>query len=122
MRTSARRAMSLWSHKAAFPSSPPLPTSSSSSSSSSSTIQLVLLRHGESEWNASKRFSGWTDVSFFLYHGFCAARETLAVLSFFDSSLPRRPPVVHVAVALQISFSLALALTLSLSLHFRRST
>jgi len=23
---------------------------------------LVLLRHGESEWNASKRFSGWVDV------------------------------------------------------------
>jgi len=26
------------------------------------TIQLVLLRHGESEWNASKRFSGWVDI------------------------------------------------------------
>jgi 2,3-bisphosphoglycerate-dependent phosphoglycerate mutase len=22
----------------------------------------VLLRHGESEWNASKRFSGWMDI------------------------------------------------------------
>jgi 2,3-bisphosphoglycerate-dependent phosphoglycerate mutase len=22
----------------------------------------VLLRHGESEWNATKRFSGWTDI------------------------------------------------------------
>lgn len=25
-------------------------------------IKLVLLRHGESEWNASKRFSGWVDI------------------------------------------------------------
>ena len=24
--------------------------------------QLVLLRHGESEWNHSDRFTGWTDV------------------------------------------------------------
>ena len=24
--------------------------------------QLVLLRHGESEWNRSNRFTGWTDV------------------------------------------------------------
>jgi 2,3-bisphosphoglycerate-dependent phosphoglycerate mutase len=24
--------------------------------------QIVLLRHGESEWNLSNRFSGWTDV------------------------------------------------------------
>lgn len=23
---------------------------------------LVLLRHGESEWNAAKRFTGWVDV------------------------------------------------------------
>jgi bisphosphoglycerate-dependent phosphoglycerate mutase len=25
------------------------------------TIELVLLRHGESEWNLSNRFTGWTD-------------------------------------------------------------
>jgi len=25
-------------------------------------IQLVFIRHGESEWNASKRFSGWVDI------------------------------------------------------------
>lgn len=24
--------------------------------------QLVLLRHGESEWNLENRFTGWTDV------------------------------------------------------------
>ena len=24
--------------------------------------KLVLLRHGESEWNKQNRFSGWTDV------------------------------------------------------------
>ena len=26
------------------------------------TGQLVLLRHGESEWNRDRRFTGWTDV------------------------------------------------------------
>jgi len=26
------------------------------------TIKLVLLRHGQSEWNLSNRFTGWTDV------------------------------------------------------------
>ena len=25
-------------------------------------IKLVLLRHGESEWNLANRFTGWTDV------------------------------------------------------------
>ena len=24
--------------------------------------RLVLLRHGESEWNRENRFTGWTDV------------------------------------------------------------
>lgn len=26
------------------------------------TIQLVLIRHGESEWNKLNLFTGWTDV------------------------------------------------------------
>ena len=25
-------------------------------------IKLVLLRHGESEWNLANRFTGWKDV------------------------------------------------------------
>ena len=25
-------------------------------------IKLVLLRHGESQWNLQNRFTGWTDV------------------------------------------------------------
>ena len=25
-------------------------------------MKLVLLRHGESEWNLENRFTGWTDV------------------------------------------------------------
>ncbi|HDL78948.1 MAG TPA: 2,3-bisphosphoglycerate-dependent phosphoglycerate mutase, partial [Bacteroidetes bacterium] len=25
-------------------------------------LKLVLLRHGESEWNLENRFTGWTDV------------------------------------------------------------
>ncbi|MDR0417446.1 MAG: histidine phosphatase family protein, partial [Propionibacteriaceae bacterium] len=26
------------------------------------TAQLILLRHGESEWNAKNLFTGWVDV------------------------------------------------------------
>ena len=25
-------------------------------------LKLVLLRHGESQWNLENRFTGWTDV------------------------------------------------------------
>lgn len=25
-------------------------------------IKLVLVRHGQSEWNLENRFTGWTDV------------------------------------------------------------
>ena len=25
-------------------------------------IKLVLIRHGESDWNKQNRFTGWTDV------------------------------------------------------------
>ena len=25
-------------------------------------MKLVLIRHGESEWNLENRFTGWTDV------------------------------------------------------------
>jgi 2,3-bisphosphoglycerate-dependent phosphoglycerate mutase len=26
------------------------------------TLQLVLMRHGYSDWNKSGRFTGWTDI------------------------------------------------------------
>ncbi|MDU1357658.1 MAG: histidine phosphatase family protein, partial [Citrobacter freundii] len=25
--------------------------------------KIILLRHGESEWNQQNRFTGWTDVT-----------------------------------------------------------
>ena len=28
-----------------------------------STFELILLRHGESEWNAKNLFTGWVDVA-----------------------------------------------------------
>lgn len=40
---------------------PPAAASSSSSSSSSTTSTLVLLRHGQSEWNLSNQFTGFYD-------------------------------------------------------------
>lgn len=48
--------------------------------------KLVLLRHGESEWNKENRFTGWTDVdrvfdSFFLLtHLFFSLRYSLSPL------------------------------------------
>ncbi len=29
---------------------------------SSNVVKVVLVRHGESEWNKENRFTGWTDV------------------------------------------------------------
>jgi 2,3-bisphosphoglycerate-dependent phosphoglycerate mutase len=36
--------------------------SSTSTSASSAPHRLVLVRHGESQWNRENRFTGWTDV------------------------------------------------------------
>ena len=41
--------------------------------------QLVLLRHGESEWNLTNRFSGWTDVDL-TENGRKEARESARLL------------------------------------------
>jgi 2,3-bisphosphoglycerate-dependent phosphoglycerate mutase len=49
--------------------------------------KLVLLRHGESEWNKENRFTGWTDVDL-SERGINEAREAGKVLRengfFFD--------------------------------------
>ena len=37
-------------------------------------IRIVLLRHGESEWNLQNRFTGWTDVDL-TERGVAEARE-----------------------------------------------
>ncbi len=37
-------------------------TTTPSSSSATTSSQLILLRHGESEWNAKNLFTGWVDV------------------------------------------------------------
>ena len=36
--------------------------------------RIVLLRHGESEWNLQNRFTGWTDVDL-TERGVAEARE-----------------------------------------------
>ena len=41
--------------------------------------KLVLLRHGESEWNKENRFTGWTDVDL-SERGVKEAREAGKVL------------------------------------------
>jgi 2,3-bisphosphoglycerate-dependent phosphoglycerate mutase len=41
--------------------------------------RLVLLRHGESQWNKENRFSGWTDVDL-SDHGSEQAREAGRIL------------------------------------------
>lgn len=40
----------------------PLPTAGLTMSTGNEFGTLILLRHGESEWNKSNRFSGWLDV------------------------------------------------------------
>jgi 2,3-bisphosphoglycerate-dependent phosphoglycerate mutase len=37
-------------------------------------LTLVLLRHGESQWNKEDRFTGWTDIDL-TEHGVQRARQ-----------------------------------------------
>ncbi len=48
--------------------------------------KLVLLRHGESEWNLKNLFTGWTDVDL-TEAGVREAREAGQLLRKTDSSL-----------------------------------
>jgi 2,3-bisphosphoglycerate-dependent phosphoglycerate mutase len=54
---------------------------------------LVLLRHGESEWNAQDVFTGWTDVPL-SKHGEEQAERAGAMLA----ARPALPDVVHTSV------------------------
>ena len=66
---------------------------------------LVLLRHGESQWNSENRFTGWTDVDL-TDRGMLEARDagkrlTLAGYSFekcFTSVLIRAIKTLHAAL------------------------
>ena len=44
------------------------------------TYQLVLLRHGESQWNLENRFSGWKDVDL-TETGVAEAKKAAALLA-----------------------------------------
>ncbi len=44
------------------------------------TLQLVMLRHGESQWNLENRFTGWTDVDL-TANGVAEARRAGALLA-----------------------------------------
>ncbi len=57
------------------------------------TYTLVLLRHGESEWNRQNRFTGWTDVPL-SEAGLAEAAEAGRLMA--DEGL--RPDVVHTSV------------------------
>ena len=54
---------------------------------------LVLLRHGESSWNAADRFTGWIDVGL-SEHGAEQARRAGALLAAGG----RLPDVVHTSL------------------------
>ena len=43
-------------------------------------MKLVLLRHGESEWNKQNRFTGWTDVGLTRKWGKMKLRQAGALL------------------------------------------
>ena len=53
-------------------------------------LKLVLLRHGESEWNLENRFTGWTDVDLSA-HGIAEAHNAGVLLKgngyCFDKTL-----------------------------------
>ena len=42
-------------------------------------FQIVMFRHGESQWNLENRFTGWTDVDL-TPHGLDEARRAGALL------------------------------------------
>src|SRR5437879_4083587 len=60
------------------------------------TYTLVLLRHGESTWNAANRFTGWVDVPL-SEQGLREARE--AGMALRDAGL--RPDVVHTSLLIR---------------------
>jgi 2,3-bisphosphoglycerate-dependent phosphoglycerate mutase len=60
------------------------------------TYTLVLLRHGESTWNAANRFTGWVDVPL-SEQGLREARE--AGVALRDAGL--RPDVVHTSLLIR---------------------
>jgi 2,3-bisphosphoglycerate-dependent phosphoglycerate mutase len=59
----------------------------------STSTRLLLLRHGESEWNALNRFTGWVDVGLSA-NGEAEARRAGELLT--DAGLP--PDLVHTSV------------------------
>jgi len=67
---------------------------------------LILLRHGESAWNAENRFTGWTDVDL-TPRGVEEARRAGEMLAASD--LPR-PTVVHTSVLTRAVRTAAIAL------------
>jgi 2,3-bisphosphoglycerate-dependent phosphoglycerate mutase len=56
-------------------------------------MKLVLLRHGESEWNLANRFTGWTDVGL-------TERGVAEAISAGESLLSEgfAPAIVHMSV------------------------
>ena len=67
--------------------------------------QLILLRHGESEWNLTNRFAGWTDVDL-TERGVAAA--TRAGILLREHGL--RPDAAHTSVLRRTIETAALAL------------
>tara|TARA_B100001287_G_scaffold275511_1_gene283288 strand:+ start:634 stop:1374 length:741 start_codon:yes stop_codon:yes gene_type:complete len=73
-------------------------------------MKLILLRHGESQWNLENRFTGWTDVSLTkigVQEAQFAANQILSneikVQSVYSSILKRAEQTAHI-VAEKINF------------------
>lgn len=68
--------------------------------------QLIILRHGQSEWNLADRFTGWTDVDL-SEQGRAEARDAGAAIRraglepryYFTSYLRRAIDTLHIAAA-----------------------
>ena len=68
-------------------------------------VTLILLRHGESEWNKAKRFTGWLDIRLTdfgeeqaRYAGRLLAENRLTVDEAFTSLLCRASKTMELAL------------------------
>src|ERR1700739_1395664 len=60
------------------------------------THRLVLLRHGQSQWNLENRFTGWTDISLTVQGRKDAAKTAEVLASFtFDIAFTSRLGRAH---------------------------
>ena len=76
--------------------------------------QMILLRHGQSQWNLENRFTGWTDVDSTAQYAMLgraiAFAITVVVVWYPIASYRQKPTRMRMAVAIVICLLVAAAL------------